>query len=56
MREAHQRLVAKGLKESHFNKVMEQLGSTLRELNVPNEMIQEAAAIALSTKNDVLNH
>ncbi|MBT5633836.1 MAG: hypothetical protein HOJ13_14010 [Nitrospina sp.] len=56
MREAHQHLVEKGLKESHFNKVMQHLGSTLRELNVPNDMIQEAAAIAMSTKNDVLNH
>jgi methyl-accepting chemotaxis protein len=55
MREAHQHLVAKGLKESHFNKVLEHLGATLRELNVPNEMIQEAAAIAISTKKDVLN-
>ena len=55
MREAHKQLVQKGLKESHFNKVMEHLGNTLRELNVPNEMIQEAAAIAMSTKNDVLN-
>ncbi len=55
MREAHKQLVSKGLKESHFNKVMEHLGNTLRELNVPNDLIQEAAAIALSTKKDVLN-
>lgn len=55
MREAHKRLVQEGLNEFHFNKVMEHLGNTLKELNVPNDLIQEAAAIALSTKNDVLN-
>jgi methyl-accepting chemotaxis protein len=55
MREAHKQLVQKGLNETHFNKVMEHLGNTLTELNVPGNLIQEAAAIALSTKNDVLN-
>jgi methyl-accepting chemotaxis protein len=55
MRDAHKHLVQKGMNESHFNKVMEHLGNTLKELNVPGNLIQEAAAIALSTKNDVLN-
>jgi methyl-accepting chemotaxis protein len=55
MRDAHKQLVAKGLNETHFNKVMEHLGNTLKELNVPGNLIQEAAAIAISTKNDVLN-
>ena len=43
------------LTEEHFNAVMENLGATLKELNVPDALIAEAAQIALSTKNDVLN-
>jgi hemoglobin len=55
MREGHKHLVAKGLNDSHFDAVMENLGATLQELNVPGELIAEAAAIAESTRNDVLN-
>lgn len=55
MREAHKHLVAKGMNESHFNAVIENLGSTLKELKVPANLIKEAAAIATSVKNDVLN-
>ncbi|MFY9311631.1 MAG: group 1 truncated hemoglobin [Bacteroidia bacterium] len=54
MRAAHAHLVARGLNESHFNAVMENLGSTLTELGVRQELIGQAAAIALSTKADVL--
>lgn len=43
------------LTEAHFDAVIENLGSTLKELKVPDELIAEAAKIALSTKNDVLN-
>lgn len=55
MRAAHERPVAIGLNESHFNKVAEHLQRTLLELSVPYELIQEAMTIAASTKNDVLN-
>lgn len=55
MREAHKRLVEKGMNESHYDAVMGHLGNTLKELNVPNDLIQETAQIAMSTKNDVLN-
>ncbi len=55
LRAAHQNLVAKGMNDSHFDAVIGHLGNTLKELNVPNDLIQEAAQIALSTKNDVLN-
>ena len=44
----------KGLNNSHFDAVMEDLGAALNELNVPDELIAEAAAIAESTRNDVL--
>jgi hemoglobin len=33
---------------------MEHLGATMKELNVPPELIAQAAAIAESTRNDVL--
>ena len=54
MREGHAHLVQRGLNDSHFDAVMENLGATLQELNVPPELIAEAAAIAESTRNDVL--
>jgi hemoglobin len=54
MRNAHAGMVRTGLNEGHFNAVMEHLGATLTELNVPGDLIAEAAAIAESTRNDVL--
>lgn len=54
MRNAHARLVKLGLNNFHFDVVMELLGATLTELNVPADLIAEAAAIAESTRNDVL--
>src|SRR5688572_9074833 len=52
MRAAH---AAMKLTEEHFDAVMENLGNTLRELKVPDALIGEAAAIALSVKDEVLN-
>jgi len=54
MRDGHAHLVARGLNDSHFDAVMENLGATLTELGVPGDLIAEAAAIAESTRNDVL--
>jgi hemoglobin len=54
MRNAHARLVKMGLDNSHFDAVMEHLGATLEELSVPPELIAEVAAIAESTRSDVL--
>ncbi len=54
MRSAHAKLVDMGLNEDHFNAVMEHLGATLTELKVPPALIAEAAAIAESTRGDVL--
>lgn len=54
MRNAHARLVKMGLDNSHFDAVMEHLGATLEELNVPAELIAKAAAIAEGARNDVL--
>ncbi len=54
MRKGHAHLVKQGLNDSHFDAVMENLGATLKELNVPGELIAQAAAIAESTRKDVL--
>ncbi len=54
MRKGHAHLVTQGLNDSHFDAVMEHLGATLTELNVPGHLIAQAAAIAESTRKDVL--
>jgi hemoglobin len=54
LRKSHAKLVEKGLNDSHFDAVIEHLGATLKELNVPDLLISEAAAIAESVRNDVL--
>lgn len=54
MRKGHAHLVSKGLNDSHFDAVMENIGATLTELNVPANLIAQAAAIAESTRKDVL--
>mgnify|MGYP005864196443 CR=1 FL=1 len=54
MRNAHSKLVKMGLDDSHFDAVMEHLGGTLKELNVPDNLITQVASIAESTRNDVL--
>ncbi len=55
MRTGHARLVAMGLNDSHFDAVVELLGQTLTELNVPAALIEQVAAVAKSTRADVLN-
>jgi len=54
LRTGHAHLVKNGLNSSHFDAVMENLGATLKELKVPEDLIQQAAAIAESTRNDIL--
>ncbi len=54
MRRGHAHLVAQGLDDSHFDAVVEHLGATLKELNVPDALIVQVAAIAETTRNDVL--
>ncbi|MDE1942790.1 MAG: group 1 truncated hemoglobin [Betaproteobacteria bacterium] len=54
MRRGHAHLVAQGLNDSHFDAVVENLGATLKELNVPDSLIAQVAAIAETTRNDVL--
>lgn len=54
MRQAHARLVEQGLDDSHFDAVVENLAATLTELGVPDELIGQVAAIAETTRADVL--
>jgi hemoglobin len=54
MRDGHAHLVKRGLNDGHVDAVIENLGSTLRELGVGEELIREVAAIAESTRDDVL--
>ena len=54
LRDSHARLVKMGLGDSHFDAVMEHLGATMQELNVPAELIQEAAALVESVRGEVL--
>src|SRR3982750_1640620 len=55
MRAGHARLVSMGLNDSNFEAVGEMMGKTLAELNVPEALIQKVAAVAESTRADVLN-
>ncbi|CAK8719788.1 Truncated hemoglobin YjbI [Candidatus Electrothrix laxa] len=56
LRAAHAPLVAKGLDGSHFSIVIEHLGATLKELGVKDELVQQAAKVANSVRNDVLGY
>jgi hemoglobin len=55
MRNAHKASVEKGLTDAHFDRVVSLLAQTLTELNVPASLINEVAAVAESTRADVLN-
>ncbi|OQK15472.1 globin [Methyloprofundus sedimenti] len=55
MRTAHAKFVKMGLDDTHFDAVVEDLAITLQELNVPQALIEQVAAIAESTRADVLN-
>ncbi|HBN23188.1 MAG TPA: group 1 truncated hemoglobin [Holosporales bacterium] len=55
MRTAHKPLVDKGLNNSHFDAVVENLGTTLSELGISDDLIGEVAAVAETTRKDVLN-
>ncbi|RLA18151.1 MAG: group 1 truncated hemoglobin [Gammaproteobacteria bacterium] len=54
MREGHAHLVKRGLNDSHFDAVVENLGATLTELGVSDELIAEVVAVCEPTRNDVL--
>ncbi len=43
-----------GLTEVHFNAIAENLVNTLKDLKIPQELIDQVVAVALTTKDDVL--
>lgn len=55
LRKAHERLVARGLSDAHFNAVAGHLKAVLEELGVADDLIAEALAIVETTRHDVLN-
>lgn len=56
LREAHAKLVEKmGLNDSHFDAVEEHLRTTLKEMNIPGDLISEVMAIVEGTRDNVLN-
>jgi hemoglobin len=55
LKKGHAHLVARGLDNSHFDAVMENLGATLKELKVPDHLIAQVAAIAESARSDILS-
>lgn len=54
MRRGHAHLVARGLDDSHFDAVVENLAATLKDLGVGDREIGEVAAIAETVRDDVL--
>ena len=55
MRTAHARLIPMGLNDSHVDAVIENLGTTLKELGVTDDKIAEVAKIANSVRDDILS-
>ncbi len=54
MRKGHAHLLERGLNDSHFDAVVENLGNTLKEMGVADDLIGEVSAIAETTRKDVL--
>lgn len=54
MKEGHAHLVARGLNDDHFNAVVEDLGLTLKDMGVGDDLIAEVAAVAETTREAVL--
>ena len=55
LRNAHKGLVARGLSDKHFDAPAGHLKTAMQELNVSNELIEEALSIVETTRKDVLN-
>lgn len=55
MKAAHAHLITeKGQNDSYFDAVLENLASTLRELGVNDDLINQATAVAESVRDDVV--
>lgn len=54
LRDAHAPLVEKGLNDTHFDAVLEHLKSSLSEVDVPPDLIDEVMSLAEGMRADVL--
>ena len=55
LRTAHASLVKRGLNNTHFDSIAGHLADTLKELGVPEDLIQESLTIVGGTRKEVLN-
>ncbi len=55
LREGHKHLVRGGLNDGHFDAALEQINSTLVELNVSADLVSEVMTAAEGLRADVLN-
>ena len=54
LRKAHAPLVEQGMNDTHFDAVLEHLESSLSELDVPRDFIDEVISLAEGMRTDVL--
>jgi len=54
MKTGHAHLVERGLNDSHFDAIVENLGATLKDMGVADDLIGEVAAVAETTREAVL--
>lgn len=54
MEAAHRKLVTQGLNDGHYDAVVENLGNTLKELGIADDLIAQAASVAESLRDAVL--
>ncbi len=54
MKDGHAHLVAKGLGDADFDAIVDNLGTTLREMGVAEDLIARVAATAETTRGAVL--
>ena len=52
--EAHRTLLDKGLADKHFEAMIEIFNTTLCEMDIPDDLVQEACQTALSTRDEIL--
>ena len=54
LKESHSHLVKAGLNDAHFDAVIENLVVTLREIGIPEDLIEQVGKVAEGTREDIL--
>jgi len=54
LKESHSHLVKAGLNDEHFDAVVENLIATLREVGIPEDLIEQVEKITEGTRDDIL--